>query len=413
VFRNFLGFPDGELTDQQRAARRELLPKLRAMRGGPHADAALQILLEVYGFSHAAKAWDPASGDPGDRPKQPEETAAGALAGPPPTVAARRRFDFRGGIRLLTLAQDGKTLLIGDSNMLDDPSGSRVILLNPGDLSEKARTSIPIQDKLPWSSRSAVLGPDGRHVLLFNRYLDLDTLKTTSVLDIKKAVAKGNVYPEPLGISPNGKLALVQVSSYLDLKLNTLALFDLASGKLARAIDLGEEQPIANACFLDEKTLAVQGRRGHVLAVDLPSGKQRDLCDHGPRAACPSGLNWHMAALAKGRYLVVSGYQEFVVIETSQGKEVFRKTIAGGNAVPVLGGRFLLYLYQGTVPGAMWQTVFFCARVNDGKVVAEFSRNDAYDLLIPGEQDDVIYGVQHNTLSKLRFQWGKLVPGGR
>ena len=150
VFQDLLGYADSDLTDKQKAARKELLPKLRAMRGGPHADAALRVLLDVYGFTRAAKAWDAASGDPFDRPRPPEQEAA-ASVGSPPEVTARRSF-FRSGIALITLAQNGKTLVIG--------SGSRVILLNPRDLSEKAKTSI---QEAPGSSHSAVPGPDGRH----------------------------------------------------------------------------------------------------------------------------------------------------------------------------------------------------------------------------------------------------------
>ena len=31
---------------------------------------------------------------------------------------------------------------------------------------------------------------------------------------------------------------------------------------------------------------------------------------------------------------------------------------------------------------------------------------------MPGEQNDVIYGVSHDTLSRLRFQWGELQQKG-
>jgi hypothetical protein len=407
VFLDLLGYPDSDLNDKQKSARKELLPKLRAMRNSPHADAALSVLLDVYGFSRPSKAWDPSSRAPSDKARPSDEAGAGARAGPPAEVTARRSFDFRQGIQLFTLAQNGKTLLVGDGSMLSHASGSRIILLDPRDLSERARISV--NDDLPWSSRSAVLGRDGHHVLVFNRFIELNTLKTVSVLDIKKAVAIGNVFPEPLAISPNGKLALVHVSSYLGAKLDALALFDLASGSLDRIINVGEVRPFSNACFLDDKEIAVHGDRGCVVAVNLENGKLRDLCDNAPRPMSSPGTNWYMAVVAEGRYLVVSGYSELVVIETSQGKEVFRKKVERGNAVPVLGGQCLLYQDAKHPETMLRHPVFFCARVSDGKVVAAFGRDESYDTLMPGEQDDVVYAIRHDILSRLRFRWGDLL----
>jgi len=405
VFLDLLGYPESELSEEQKTARKELLPKLRAMRNSAREKAALNILFSVYGFTRAATALDPDSGDPSDRPRPPDETGVGVTAGPPAKVTARRRLEFRAGIKLLTLAQHGKCLVAGDGSTLSHASGSRIVLLNPQNLGETARTSI--SDDLPWSSNSAVLGRGGQHVLVFNRYIELNTLKTASVLDVKKAVAKGNVRPKPLAISPNGKLALIHVASFLDSKLDVLALFDLASGRLERIIDVAEEQPVSNACYLNEKEIAVLGHRGSVLAVNLENRKQRVLCEYGPSTQFSPGQNWHMAVLAEGRYLVVSGYKEFVVIETSQGIEVFRKKVEGGNAVPVLGGRFLLY--QSWRVGKTPAPVFFCVRVKDGKVMATFGRDNSYETLMLGEQDDVIYAVSHDTLSRLRFRWDKLL----
>lgn len=411
VFLDFLGYPDSELTDEQKAIRTELLPKLRAMRDGPHEEAALSVLLDAYGFTRASKAWDSLIGDPADRPKPPppDETEADLLVGPPVEVAARRSFGFRNGIRVLTLAQNGKTLLVGDGLIRGHASESRIILLEPRDLSEKAGTSI--SEKLPWSTCSAVPAPDGRHVLVFNRLMELDSLKTVSVLDIRKAVALGNVRPEPLAISPDGRSALVHVSSYLSSKHGALALFDLASGSLERVIDVDELQPVSGACFLNDKEIAVHGSRGCVLAVNLENGRQPDLCDHGPRTIPSPGANWRMAVFAEGRYLVVSGYNEFVVIDISRGKEVFRREVERGNAVPVLAGRLLLYQDTKRDESMLPRLVFSCARVSDGKVVAEFSRDRSYDTLMHGEQKDIVYGVDRDTLCRLRFDWGKLRHG--
>ena len=400
VFRELLGTPHGDLSDEQRAARKELLPKLRAMRNGPYADAALSVLREVYGFSRAEIAWDANIADRAEQPRPSEETGAGAYAGPPAEVTAQRSFPFP--IRLVTLAEKGETLLVGDGHIGGRSSESRVLLLNPQDFSEKAKTSIT--EDLPWSSSTAVLGRDQRHVLVFNRVLELPTLKTVGVLDVKKAVTKGNVCPHPLAVSSDGKSALVHVSSYLGSGLDALALFDLASGKLQRTVDVAEEQPVQNACFLADHILATHGWRGCVLAVDLANGKQRVLCDNGPRIINTPGINWHMAFLAKDRHLVVSGYEEFVVIETDTGKQVFRRTVERGNALPILGGRFLLY--QARRRQQESPLLFFCVRVPDGQVVATFGRDESYETLMAGEQDDVIYAVRHDTLSRLRFRWG-------
>ncbi len=407
VFLALLGYPDGDLTNRQKAVRKELLPELRAMRTSPHKDAALSVLLGVYDFSRPTTAWDANCGDPSARPRPPEEPGASAPKGPPAEVVARHSFDFLGRIRLVTLANHGKMILVGDGSMLSHDSGSRLLLLDPRDLGETARTSM--SEELPWSSRSAVLGRDEQHVLVFNRYIELNTLKTVSSLDVKAAVAKGNVHPNPLAISPDGSLALVHVSSYLSARLDALALFDLGSGRLERVIDVGEIQPVFNACFLDDKEIAVHGHRGCVLAVNLKTGKQRALCENGPRTIVAPGTNWHMSLLAGGRDLVVSGYNEFVVINTSQGKEVFRKRVVVGNAVPVLGERFLLYQGAGSPEPMLRSAVFCCARVSDGKVVAEFDRDRPYRTLMPSEKSDTVFGVNGATLTRIRFQWGELL----
>jgi hypothetical protein len=409
VFLDLLGYPDSELTDEQKAIRTELLPKLRAMRDGPHEEAALSVLLEVYGFTRASTAWDATRGDPAadrQKPPPPDETGPGPLAGPPVEVTARRSFGFRSGIRVLTLAQNGKTLLVGDGLILGHASESRIILLDPRDLSEKAETSIT--EKLPWSTHSAVPAPDGRHVLVFNRLMELDSQQAISVLDIRKAVARGNVRPNPLAISPNGRSALVHVSSYLSSKHDALALFDLASGSLERVIDVDELQPVSGACFLNDKEIAVHGCRGCVLAVNLENGHQRELCDHGPRTIPSPGANWRMALFAKGRYLMVSGYNEFVVIDVSRGKEVLRKEVERGNAIPVLAGRLLLYQDTKRDEPMLQRPLFSCARVSDGKVVVEFGRDRSYDTLMHGEQEDIVYGVNRDTLCRLRFDWSQL-----
>ena len=400
VFRDLLGYPGGRLTERQRVVRKELLPKFRAMRGGPQEEAALCILLEVYGFSRPSKAWNAGNRVPAPRLDPPNEMGSGLRVGPPAEVTARSSFGLRDGVALLALTQRGKTLLVGDGSTLGD-GGCHILLVDPRDFCEKAKTSI--SEGLPWASSRAVVAPDEEHVLVFNRYIELSTLKTVCVLDVKKAVREGNVHPQPLGISPNGKSALVQVGSYLSSDLDALALFDLASGGVERIIDTSDVQSVSNACFLNDEEIAVQGSRDCLLAVNLKNGKQRDLCDNGP-----SGLfagNWHMVALAKGRYLVVSGSEEFVVIETSQAKEVFRKRMLGGNAVPVLGGAFLLYQGVMCPETASPRAVFFCARVRDGKIVAAFGREKSYATLMPGEKDNIVYGVESGALCRLRFEW--------
>jgi len=400
VFLDLLGYPDSKLSKKQKAARKELLPKLRAMRDAPQADAALDVLMNVYGFSRPSTAWDPAVGDPADKPKWPDDTGAGAREGPPAEVTAQRSFDFRYGIRLCDIAQDGESVLVGDGSTLS-PTGSSVLLLDPQDLSDNAKTSIT--EKLPWSSSSVAMGPDGQHALFFNRYLELKSYKTMSVLDVKKAVAKGNVRPMPLAISPDGKLALVHVGSYLGAELDALALFDLKTGGLKQVIGVGEAQPFCNACFLGDKEIAVQSNRGFVMAVDIENGGQRDLCDDGPQAFIEAGMNWRMFVLSEGRYLVVCGREGFVVIDVSQCKEVFRKEVGDGNAIPVQGGRFLLY--QAPSQGLGRPLHFFCVRVSDGKVVYKFPRQQSFKTLMPGKDDSVAYGVSRATLSRLHFRW--------
>ena len=110
-----------------------------------------------------------------------------------------------------------------------------------------------------------------------------------------------------------------------------------------------------------------------------------------------------MTLLTEGRYLVVSGHDGFVVIETSQGKELFRRKVERGNAVPVQGGRCLLYQAPSQDFGRPLH--FFCVRVSDGRVASKFSRQDSYETLMPGEDDGVVYAVKYGTLSRLLFRW--------
>jgi DNA-binding beta-propeller fold protein YncE len=335
--------------------------------------------------------------------------AAIANAVPTVTVIANRSLGFR--VAFLAMAQNGKTLIVGDGRTIAD-AGSRVLLLNHETLDEKATTRIKAD--LPWSSHSVAVAPDQQHALVFNRYITLDTLATTNVLDLKNVVAEGNVRPEPFAISPDGKSALVNVNSYIDSKLDSLAVFDLKSGKIKRTIDLSGEQPLCNACFLDDREIAFHAANGHVVAVGVDAKRRRVLSRNGPRMFSDVASNSYMAVSSDGQYLVVSSYGSFVVLDVSREKEVFRKTTERGNAVPILGGRFLVYQNvrrsrAPLTPGGFYRPLFTCVRTADGKTMAEFEREGRYDAIIAGEDETISYGVNDKTVSRLRFQWGNLL----
>ena len=212
VFRDLLGYPGGRLTERQRVVRKELLPKFRAMRGGPQEEAALCILLEVYGFTRPSKAWGSGGHVPAPRPEPPDETGSGVRVGVPAEVhGAKFLRPPRGALPCRPWLSDGKTLLVGDGSTLGD-GGCRILLIDPRDFREKAKTSIT--EGLPWASSRAVVAPDEEHVLVFNRYIELSTLKTVPCVKRQEGgQRKGMSHPHPLGISPNGKSALVQVSA--------------------------------------------------------------------------------------------------------------------------------------------------------------------------------------------------------
>ena len=295
--------------------------------------------------------------------------AAIANAVPTVTVIANRSLGFR--VAFLAMAENGKTLIVGDGRTIAD-AGSRVLLLNHETLDEKATTRIKAD--LPWSSHSVAVAPDQQHALVFNRYITLDTLATTNVLDLKNVVAEGNVRPEPFAISPDGKSALVNVNSYIDSKLDSLAVFDLKSGKIKRTIDLSGEQPLCNACFLDDREIAFHAANGHVVAVGVDAKRRRVLSRNGPRMFSYVASNSYMAV----HPMVSTLWCQATVVLSCSTSPVKRRFSArrqnAGTRCRFWAGALV---YQNVrrsraplTPGGFYRPLFTCVRTADGKTMA-------------------------------------------
>ncbi len=159
-----------------------------------------------------------------------------------------------------------------------------------------------------WTADNMVVSPDQEHVMVFDKYIDLNTGKPIATLDVASALAKRNPNPKAFDISPSGKLGLVFVHSFSAGKLNALGVFDLKTGKLVHARETGER--VKNAVFVSEDQLVVFYADRRITTEDLKGKILDTLTRNGPVVRPSGNIGGNCVAFSgsgKNRAIITSG----------------------------------------------------------------------------------------------------------
>ncbi len=133
----------------------------------------------------------------------------------------------------IAIALDGKMLVATDGYALGDGK-SDVLFYQASDLTPIK--NMIIETDQPWSWPGIVLSSDKKRLLVCDREFDLTSLEETRRLVVNGVIEEGNITPVPLSVSPNDKLAVILVKSFLSHDMDVLGLWDLETGKLIRKL---------------------------------------------------------------------------------------------------------------------------------------------------------------------------------
>lgn len=243
--------------------------------------------------------------------------------------------------RIMSLA------MVGNGTDLLALSRDALLVIDPESLAVRRTIEIKQKGTTPaslWSAGTMAVSPDGTHVLVLDRYIHLATGKPVATLAVASAIRAGLPNPEAMDISPDGKVGLVLVSSYLGGKYDKLALFDLKTGKLIRVCGVGES--VAHAAFAgadrllvfhDDHRVTILGLDGKTLATLTKDGP-RPLPSCGPVVIAGSGKDRIVAAYGSTK----DGRWQAGAFRPAREKILFRTNAAGGG-VAATGSGWMLY----------------------------------------------------------------------
>jgi hypothetical protein len=340
---------------------------------------------------------------PALRPQCPEvrEIPIGVLA-------EKKLPQMRGGIRGAGLYGGGESLVMADSH--------RLVFMNLKDLGEAETLPVKSEDgrdlSFYWTVTSLVMSPDQQHVMVLDKYIDLEKKRVRTTIDAGAAIKKGKPHPTPLAISADGRQALVWVHSYSSAQYAALGLFDLEGGKLVRALHPGQE--VSNARFLPDGRLILFFRHGRIV-IESPDGTGAHvLTGNGPVRAV-WGRNLAAVLADNGRYLVASGGtvsrgRKVTVFDLVGGKVVFEDECSG-NAIVTSDGTYVIY--QIMRPSNEWcgcgkhklpENVLKFRELRSGSLVAEARTPRPYNIILLAPGADRLYGIDHETISRIAIE---------
>ena len=265
-------------------------------------------------------------------------------------------------------------------------------------------------DAAPYRS-CLLISPDRTHGLTGNKYVNLRERRILRTLDVDSAVGQKATAAEALDFSPDGKLALVLVSSVAgpgpDRKV--LGLFDVATGK-----PLKTRKPagvLAHAKLLPNSKLVVsyfypreraESRRITIESFDEP---QVTVLAKNPPIERYSGIKASVRVVNDGRHLVVSGDKGVAVYDIPERRLVFEE-FCRGNACVDSGERWVIY--QVSVLPAL--------RIRDirsGKLLAQSDLDDRYELILLDSEKGFLYCADGPELVKMNLDLAALEQGGQ
>ncbi|MCH9724148.1 MAG: hypothetical protein K0U86_04500 [Planctomycetes bacterium] len=325
------------------------------------------------------------------------------------------------GIRSIAIASEINSLLVSDGTIIDE----QAVDLEVFSLSNLKRTaSFTITDAMsgdyPWSSKSLAVDRNGFHALLYNQYIELNSLHAKTVLDIQPVIGRKNVYPEPWSISPNGESALVLIGSYWSQEESTLATFNLVNGKHLKKLATGRNIEYGCACFLDNETVVSISYDGVVTIHDLRNSTNKIF----PKKITPGviwkGTNLQLHPFDGGKKLVVTGEKEILVLDIKQQSVLFRHLCTNGNAILTNDNKLILWQnYQKMKPikhpirrGTV-ENVLFVADSQTGRIVGKYVLPTFYHMMIIDDNSENIYAAHYDELHKIKIDLSPITDSNK
>jgi len=311
------------------------------------------------------------------------------------------------GINTVDFSKNGKYLLITD--------GDKLILLDASSL--KMIKSLYVKDNdgqsisSYWSATNFIISPEQKHILILDKYIDIESGDVISKLKINDAITKGNPNPEPLAISQNGKKALVLVHSFYDTRYDSLALFDLITGQLIHVIKNAET--ITNAVFHSDQTIIVFYNNGKIAIENLKDEEIYVLTNDGP-VINVKAKNLSVVYTADNKYLLVSGAtrdinNKICVFDKNTNKIIFDDNCEGNITI---SSDDLYVIYQSMRPS---DKLCPCGRhklidlflkiknTKTGELKAEIKTPETFDIILLNSAENILYGIRHNKILKIDF----------
>ncbi len=315
------------------------------------------------------------------------------------------------GVKTMAFASGINSLLVSDGTIIGE-QGIDLEILSLTDLKRTGEFKITdeMSDNYPWSSCSLTIAPNGSNALLYNQYIDLNTLKPTIALDIQPVIGRPNVCPEPWSISPNSKQALVCVGSYWSQDESTLATFDLATGKFLKKLSAGRNTEYGCACFLDNESVASIGYDGVVTIHNLADSTTQTFSKKITQGI-QDGRNLRLQPFDGGRKLVVAGDNEVFVLDIPQLTVLFRRPCNNCNGIVTDDGKLLLWqngrrTNQTVIQNKLMfklENVLFVANAQTGDIVGEYILPTFYHMMVMDNASEFIFAAHYNELHKLKI----------
>ena len=162
--------------------------------------------------------------------------------------------------------------------------------------------------------------------------LDLDSGKPVATLPTGEG-------PHEVGVSPDGRLALITNYGRGDERGNSLTLVDIASARVLKTVDLGDYGMPHGVEWLDQRRAVVTAEAKQALiVVDVENGKVEQAIDTGQEvshmvALDPTRQRAYVANIGSGSLTVIDleNAQRLQNVPTGEGAEGVAVSPAGGH----------------------------------------------------------------------------------
>lgn len=311
-------------------------------------------------------------------------------------------------IKAIAISKCGKYLYVSDGSIIGK-STSDLIILNTTDLSVKKtfKISRKMSDNYPWSSSSIAIDQKNERLLLYNQFINLKNGKIISEINLRESIDRKNVYPEPLAISPNGKMALIIVGSYYDSEEDSLSLYQLKTGKLIKVIDKGKNIKNGNACFINDNEVISLAYDGSIFKYSLSDSTKETLNVSGPSPPLLFlSKNMTMQSIQQGKRLLLVGGDEFSILDTESSSLIYNAKLDTGNAIFLNSNQFILQqqsiLNQST---NRWNNHFTITNIESKKTINSSElESQFFQLFIMDNEEKYLYAITYDSLNKFKIK---------